>query len=388
MKIVIAPDSYKESLSALQVAQAIEDGFRQVFPAALYHKLPMADGGEGTVQAMLDALGGQRREATARSPLGETLSASYGLTADGVAVIEMAAASGLALLPPARRNPLLTGSHGTGDMIRDALDAGARRFVLGIGGSATNDGGAGMLQALGARLLDAEGRDLPAGGAALARLARLDLSGLDPRLAACRIDVACDVDNPLIGPRGASAVFGPQKGATPEMVAELDAALAHFAVLMEGASGVAAAGEAGAGAAGGMGAALLACLGGRLRSGSAIVAEAVGLDAALADADLALTGEGRIDSQSVQGKTPIGVARVAQRYGVPVLAIGGCLGAGSELTHAHGLDAVFAAVSRPCSQEQALAEAADNVSRAARNAAAALALGMRLSSQKRSKSGT
>ncbi|KMN35792.1 glycerate kinase [Chromobacterium sp. LK1] len=383
MKIVIAPDSYKESLSALHVAQAIEDGFREIFPAARYCKLPMADGGEGTVQAMLDALGGQWREALVRGPLGEAVSARYGLTVDGVAVIEMAAASGLALVPTARRNPLLTGSHGTGELIRAALDAGARRFVLGIGGSATNDGGAGMLQALGARLLDADGRELPPGGAALARLARLDLSGLEPRLAGCRIDVACDVDNPLTGPRGASAVFGPQKGATPAMVAELDAALAHFAARLEHEAGVAVTEVAGAGAAGGMGAALLACLGGQLRSGSAIVAEAVGLDASLADADLAVTGEGRIDGQSVQGKTPIGVARVARRYGVPVLAIGGCLGAGSELTHAHGLDAVFAAVSRPCSVEQALAEAGDNVRRAARNAAAALALGMKLSSQNR-----
>nr|HQV09451.1 glycerate kinase [Thauera sp.] len=251
MKIVIAPDSYKESLSALEVAQAVEAGFRQVFPDADYVLVPVADGGEGTVDAMVAATGGRKETVTVSGPLGEPVEAFYGLTGEGdTAVIEMAAASGLALVPPDRRNPLLTSSRGTGELIRAALDAGARRFILGIGGSATNDGGAGMVQALGARLLDLEGRELDGSGGDLARLERIDVSGLDPRVAECRIEVACDVDNPLTGARGASAVFGPQKGATPEMVQALDANLARFARIVERDLGVAVDAVPGAGAAG------------------------------------------------------------------------------------------------------------------------------------------
>ena len=233
MKIVIAPDSFKESLTAMAVASEIEAGFREFFPDAQYVKLPVADGGEGTVQAMIDASGGRRVEMQVTGPLGEPVSAFYGLMGDGAtAVIEMAAASGLELVPPARRNPLHTTSYGTGQLILNALDAGARRFVLGVGGSATNDGGAGMLQALGGRLLDAAGADLNAGGGALAALARIDLSALDPRIKDSVFDIACDVTNPLVGERGASAIFGPQKGATPEMVEQLDANLRHYAAII------------------------------------------------------------------------------------------------------------------------------------------------------------
>lgn len=378
MKIVIAPDSYKESLSALEVAQAIEAGFREIFPEAEYHKLPMADGGEGTVQAMLDAIGGRWLSARVRGPLGTPVEARYGLTDHGLAVIEMAAASGLAHLTPSQRNPLITSSHGTGELIRAALDAGARSFLLGIGGSATNDGGAGMLQALGLRLLDANGADLPPGGAALAQLESIDSSNLDPRLHACVFDIACDVVNPLTGPQGASAVFGPQKGATPSMVLQLDQCLLQFARVVKNSTGIEVDQVAGAGAAGGMGAALLAFMQGKLRSGSEIVAEAIGLAEAIQDADLVITGEGRIDSQTIQGKTPMGVARVAQRHACPVIAIGGCLSADSGVVHQHGLSATMAAVSRACSVQEALAEAAPNVQRTARNAAALLQLGMRL----------
>ena len=383
MKIVISPDSFKESLSALQVAAAIEAGFRAVFPDAYYRKLPVADGGEGTVQAMIDATGGRRVEHVVTGPLGEPVQAFYGhiegAGAEGaLAVIEMAAASGLELVPPTRRDPLVTTSRGTGELIGLALDAGARRFVLGVGGSATNDGGAGMLQALGARLLDAEGRALGPGGASLARLARIDVSGLDPRLQASQFHIACDVDNPLAGPRGASAVFGPQKGATPQMVAQLDAALAHYGALIARDFGREVADMPGAGAGGGIAAAMVVFLDGRLRPGVEIVAEAVGLDAAVRDADLVITGEGRIDGQTLSGKTPMGVARVAARHGKPVLAIGGGLAPDAGAVLEQGIEAVFAAVVRPCTVAEALAAAEDNLRHAARNVAAALRLGARL----------
>ena len=376
MKIVIAPDSYKESLSALEVAQAVEAGFRQVFPDADYVLVPVADGGEGTVDAMVAATGGRKETVTVSGPLGEPVEAFYGLTGDGdTAVIEMAAASGLALVPPDRRNPLLTSSRGTGELIRAALDAGARRFILGIGGSATNDGGAGMVQALGARLLDADGRDVEGSGGGLARLERIDVSALDPRLKECRIEVACDVDNPLTGPRGASAVFGPQKGATPEMVQVLDANLARFARIVERDLGVAVDQVPGAGAAGGMGAAMLAFFGATLKPGIEIVTAAVDLDAHVRDADLVITGEGRIDFQTVHGKTPIGVARVAKRHGKPVIGIAGSLGANVGVVHEHGIDAVFSVLSKPCTLDEALRDAAANVELTARNVAAVLRTG-------------
>ncbi|MCF8828512.1 glycerate kinase [Xanthomonas campestris] len=379
MKIVIAPDSYKESLSALEVATQIEAGFREVFPDWSYTKVPVADGGEGTVEALVAATGGRVIDCTVNGPLGTPVQAFFGLTGDGrTAVIEMAAASGLALVPPAQRAPLQASTAGVGELILAALDAGARRFIIGIGGSATNDGGAGMAQALGARLLDARNEPIGAGGGALAALARIETDGLDVRLQECHIEVACDVDNPLIGPMGASAVFGPQKGATPAMVRQLDANLQHYANLLERDLGLRLHGLPGGGAAGGLGAALVAFLGAQLRPGVEIVAQALGLDATIAQADLVLTGEGRIDSQSLHGKTPVGVARVAQRHGKPVIAIAGCLGNGAGLLHAHGIAAMFAVVHRACTVEQALAEAASNVRIAARNVAAALQVGMTL----------
>ncbi|MYM22003.1 glycerate kinase [Duganella sp. FT135W] len=380
MKIVIAPDSFKESLTAMAVANEIEAGFREIFPDAEYCKLPVADGGEGTVQAMIDASGGKLVALKVTGPLGEPVAAFYGLMGDGhTAVIEMAAASGLELVTPAQRNPLRTTSYGTGELIRHALNAGARRFVLGIGGSATNDGGAGMLQALGGRLLDAGGEDLAVGGGALAKLDRIDLSELDARIKDCVFDVACDVSNPLVGLQGASAIFGPQKGATPEMVAQLDDNLRHYAAIITRDLGLDVADVPGAGAGGGIGAGMMVFLGGSLRPGSEIVTAAVGLDAAVADADLVITGEGRIDGQTIHGKTPIGVARVAQRHGKPVIAIAGSLASGAAVVHDHGIDAVFAAVSRPCTVEEALANAALNVRSAARNIAATLRLGAQLS---------
>ena len=379
MKIVIAPDSYKESLSALEVATQIELGFKEIFPSAQYIKVPMADGGEGTVQAMVEATQGRRIEVEVTAPLGERITGFYGLTGNGqTAMIEMAAASGLALVPPAQRNPNVTTSYGTGELIVAALDAGARHLILGIGGSATNDGGAGMLQALGVKLLDAAGYELARGGAPLAQLARIDASGIDARLAQCQIEVACDVDNPLTGPRGASAIFGPQKGATPEMVQSLDAGLKHFAQIILRDLGVDVDAVAGAGAAGGMGAAMMAFLKGQLRPGCEIIAKAVGLDAAVQGADLVITGEGRIDHQTIFGKTPHGVATVAKRHGVPVIGIAGGLGTNAHVVHDHGIDAIFSVLSSICTLDDALADAEHNVRSAARNMAAVLAIGQRM----------
>ena len=378
MKIVIAPDSFKESLSALEVADAIEAGFRQVLPDATYVKLPMADGGEGTVQSLVDATGGRIVPVEVTAPLGNRVEGFLGLLGDGKrAVIEMAAASGLHLVPPERRNPLLTTSVGTGELILAALDLGVEHLILGIGGSATNDGGAGMMQALGARLLDKKGQALPPGGGALGQLERIDLSTLDPRLGKLHIEVACDVDNPLCGPQGASAVFGPQKGATPAMVSELDANLAHYAGCIEQELGKQVKKIAGAGAAGGMGAALVGLLGAELKPGIQIVIEALKLDEAVADADLVVTGEGRIDSQTIHGKTPIGVARCAKGFGKPVIGIAGCLSDDCAVVHEHGLDAVFAVVNRAMALPEALATARGNVELTARNVAALWRLGAR-----------
>jgi glycerate kinase len=382
MKIVIAPDSFKESLSAADVARHIVAGFKCIYPDADYVALPMADGGEGTVDALVTATGGRLVHATVTGPQSAPIAAFFGLIdRDRTAVIEIAAACGLAAVPPRRRNPLTTTTRGCGELILAALDQGCRHLILGLGGSATNDGGAGMLQALGARLCDTDGTSIGPGGGALARLAHIDLSGLDPRLQACRIDVACDVDNPLLGPDGASAVFGPQKGATPEQVAILDRNLAHYAALIERDQGLDVRTLPGGGAAGGMGAALSALLGARLRPGIDIVIEAAGLDSALLDADLLITGEGRIDGQTVRGKTPCGVARAARRHRVPVVAIAGCLARDAGLVHEHGIDSVFSVLYRPCALTEALSEAADNLLLTARNIAALHRLAWRASTR-------
>ncbi|XHA15752.1 glycerate kinase [Citrobacter farmeri] len=379
MKIVIAPDSYKESLSALEVANAIEQGFREIWPDADYVKLPVADGGEGTVEAMVEATTGRIVEVDVTGPLGEPVTAFYGLSGDErTAFIEMAAASGLEQVPVALRDPLKTTSWGTGELIRHALDAGVDHIIIGLGGSATNDGGAGMVQALGAKLLDAQQNEIGKGGAALDALAQIDISRLDPRLAACRIEVACDVTNPLIGKEGASAVFGPQKGATAETIDRLDTALAHYAQIIARDLEVDVLELAGGGAAGGMGAALYAFCGAQLRRGIEIVTDALQLDACVADADLVITGEGRIDSQTIHGKVPVGVAKVAKRYNKPVIGIAGSLTADVGIVHEHGLDAVFSVIYTICTLDDALKSAAENVRMTARNVAATLKMGQTL----------
>lgn len=339
MKIVIAPDSFKESLTAAEVAEALAAGARDACPDAAIDVCPMADGGEGTVAAMVAATGGQTRAARVAGPLGDHVQAEFGLlggaaAAGGgkVAVIEMAAASGLNLVPPARRDPMRTTTYGTGELIRAALDAGAVEVLIGIGGSATVDGGCGCAQALGVAFTDAAGEPCVCGlaGGGLAGIQRVLLAGRDPRVASVRIRVACDVTNPLTGPNGAAAVYAPQKGATAEMVGQLEAALAHLAEVIRRDLGVDVEHLPGAGAAGGLGAGLVAFLGAELQRGVEIVAEAVGLARRLAGADLCLTGEGKLDGQSLSGKTAVGVARVAREAAVPVLCIPGQAEAGLD----------------------------------------------------------
>ena len=376
MKIIIAPDSYKESLTAMEVATAIEAGFRQVMPTAEYIKLPMADGGEGTVQSLVDASNGSIIEHQVTGPLGEQVPAFFGIMGDDkTAVIEMAAASGLHLVSPNLRNPMLTTSYGTGELILAALDHGVDHIIVGIGGSATNDGGIGMAQALGVQLLDNKGQALGFGGQALAQLASIDITTVDPRLAHIKLEVACDVDNPLCGKKGASHIFGPQKGATPAMVAELDQHLDHYAAIIKRDLAIDVKDMAGAGAAGGMGAALLGLFNAQLRSGIEIVIDAVHLGDIIKDADLVITGEGRIDSQTIHGKTPIGVARTAKKYHKPVIGIAGCLSQDCGVVYDHGIDAVFSVVPAAMSLEHAFNNAAVNVELTARNIAAIYCLG-------------
>ncbi|MEE4705025.1 glycerate kinase [Pseudomonas alliivorans] len=358
MKIVIAPDSFKDSLSAQAVANAIASGLAEVWPDAELIKCPMADGGEGTIEALLDACKGQWMSAQVSGPLGDRLEAHWGWLAQSrTAIIEMAMASGLQLLTLTQRDACQTSTAGTGQLISAALDAGAQRVILAIGGSATNDGGSGMISALGARFLDRDDRPLPGGGLALADLARIDLSGLDPRLAGVRVEIAADVDNPLCGPNGASHIFGPQKGASPDQVLALDAALAHFADHSARTLGHDLRDSPGSGAAGGMGFAAKAYLNASFRAGVEVVADLTGLEQALRGADLVITGEGRFDAQTLRGKTPLGVARVAQRQQVPVIVLAGTLGEGYEQLYQHGISAAFALTSGPMDLEKACREA-------------------------------
>ena len=366
MKLVIAPDSFKESLSAPGVASAIARGWQSIYPEADIQLCPMADGGEGTVEAVLAATGGECRELQVCGPLGDPVLAHWGWLPDAQAVIEMAAASGLHWVAPTQRDARITTTRGTGELILAALDAGARRIILGIGGSATNDAGAGLLEALGVRLLDGAGHPVAPGGAALLDVQRIDLTGLDPRLAQVEVLVAADVDNPLCGPRGASHVCGPQKGASPEQVQQLDKALGHFADVMAAALGEDHRDIPGVGAAGGLGFAAKAVLGASFRPGIELVAELSGLADAVQGADLVITGEGRLDGQSLHGKTPVGVARIARAAGVPVIALAGSLGEGYQSLYEAGIDAAFSLTPGPISLQQAMTDAGQQLqSRAA-----------------------
>ncbi len=370
MKIVIAPDSFKESLTALEVADAIEQGFKKFYPHADYVRIPMADGGEGTVQSLVDALKGKVVERSVTAPLGNKIQAFFGISGDNqTAVIEMAAASGLHLVSPAQRNPLKTTSFGTGELIKAALDLGVKKIILGIGGSATNDAGAGMLQALGVQLLDANNQQIGLGGENLSLISKIDLSKLDSRLQQVEILVACDVDNPLCGEKGASAVFGPQKGATPEIVQQLDRALFHFSDIVQQDLDLNIHDQAGAGAAGGMGGGLLLLPNVQLKAGVQIIIDAVNLNEQVKDADLVITGEGRMDSQTVHGKTPIGVAKAAKLFNKPVIAIVGSLKDDYEVVYEHGIDAVFPIIRQLKSLDETLKLGRENLISTAQNIA-------------------
>lgn len=377
LTIVVAPQAFKGSLDAPEVAQAIARGVRQVLRDARLIILPVADGGEGTVRALVEASGGRTVTTRVVGPLEKPVNAEWGILGDGVtAVIEMAAASGLPLIPRSERNPMRTTTFGTGELIRSALDHGVRKLIVGIGGSATNDGGAGMAQALGARLLDSAGNELPRGGGQLGKLERIDTSGLDPRLRDLDVEVACDVANPLCGPEGASAVYGPQKGADATMVRTLDAALQHYADVIERDVGKSVCDNPGAGAAGGLGAGLLAFADATLSPGVKIVFEAIDLDGKLRGADLVITGEGRMDSQDIYGKAPMEVAKRAKAVGIPSIAIVGSTGRDYRIVFDHGLDAVIGTVNRPMSLDRAVGESAKLITEAAMRATRLVCVGM------------
>jgi glycerate kinase len=357
MRIVIAPDSFKESLSALDVAHAIAAGVRDVAPNADVVCIPMADGGEGSLDSLLAACEGERRKARVKNANAHTAEADWGWLGEARAFIEIATAAGLAQISPTQRNALTATSYGVGQLIIEALDAGARHITVGLGGSACNDGGAGMLQALGAQLLDSHGTSLPLGGGALSQLHSIVLDELDPRLAQTTFEIAMDVNNPLCGPQGASAVFGPQKGASAQQVDQLDAALAHFAKVCTATVHKDESQTPGVGAAGGLGFGIKTFFNATFKPGVELLAELAGLPQAMVGADLVFTGEGRMDAQTLHGKTPAGVARCAQQLGVPVIAIVGSLGDGYQALYDIGLTAAFSLAPGPITLEQACQDA-------------------------------
>ena len=365
MKIVIAPDSFKGCLNALNVAHAMRRGVQRVFPDSLIEMIPMADGGEGTVDAILCAVRGEKIEINVTDPLGRSIMATYALIDEGeTAIIEMAAASGLTLLSKQERNPSVTSTQGTGLLIKNALDRGVKKILLGIGGSATNDGGAGLAVALGVRLLDSMGNVLPQGGAALADLVNIDMSGLDPRLAKVRIEVACDVENPLCGPEGASVVYGPQKGANTKDIQLMDKALQRLGEVLSEIAGTNLLELAGGGAAGGLGAGVVGFLGAQLRPGSQMVLEVANADEKIKQADLVLTGEGRTDFQTAYGKVPVGVSALARKYAVPVLVISGSVEGAPDFLAYTGIATCFSVAEGPTTLEEALLKAEQQLERA------------------------
>ncbi|MBQ8351553.1 MAG: glycerate kinase [Clostridia bacterium] len=367
MKVIVAIDSFKGSLSSREAGEAIKAGILAADASAAVTVLPLADGGEGTVDAIVSATGGRMRTVTVCDPLGRPVDAVYGILPSGAAVIEMAAASGMTLLSSEERDPLSATTYGVGELIADAISQGCRRFLLGIGGSATNDGGVGMLQALGFSFVDQNGCEIPRGARGLASLAAIRMAGVMPQLGECSFTVACDVKNPLCGAQGCSAIYGPQKGATPETVTEMDAYLCHYAAVTRTVMPQADPDFPGAGAAGGMGFAMLSYLGGRLVPGIELVMAETGLETLVREADLVITGEGRLDAQSAMGKTPVGVARLAKTYNKPVVALCGCVGDGAEACLAQGIDAFFPILQTPCTLFEAMEREAakQNLSRTA-----------------------
>ncbi len=372
MKIVIAPDSFKGSLTAKQAAEAIHTGLKRVFPDADYEIVPMADGGEGTVQSLVDATQGSFRQARVLNPLGETVSAEYGLLGDQqTAVIEMAAASGIQFVNNETKNPLVTTTYGTGQLMLDAMHHGAREIIIGIGGSATTDGGQGMAEALGVKFLDATGNPISRGGGGLADLATIDVSGVDPLVAQTKVRIASDVTNPLVGSTGSAAVFGPQKGATPEMVKVLDANLAHYAAVIKTTLGKDLADFPGAGAAGGLGAGLLAFTDSNMEKGVEIVVRETHLKERAVNADYAFTGEGAIDFQTQYGKTPMGTAQAVKAASphAKVIGVAGNVGAGIDQLYDLGIDAIFGILPGIVDLPTAIATGQENLARTAENIA-------------------
>lgn len=378
MKIVIAPDSFKESMTALEAATAIEEGFKLVLPEADYIKVPMADGGEGTVQSIIDATGGTLKTLTVTGPLQTPVEAFYGISGDRkIAVIEMAASSGLDKVPFDKRNPLNTTTYGFGELIKDALDEGVSEILLGIGGSATNDGGAGMIMSLGGRLLDKDHNPITPNGKGLKDLAYIDNTQMHPRIKEVTIRVACDVDNPLTGEHGASYIYGPQKGGTEEQLKQLDANLSHYADLINTFLGKDIKSIPGSGAAGGLGAGIMAFLEGKLERGGDLLVDILDLETRIKGADLVITGEGGINHQTIYGKTPIAVSKIAKQNGVPTIALAGCLNDGHESIFEEGIDAVFSIIPEFTSLEDALQNGYHNLKHTARNCASLIKIGMK-----------
>ncbi|HZG71089.1 MAG TPA: glycerate kinase [Chondromyces sp.] len=358
MKIVIAPDSFKGSLSAVDVSVSIEKGIKRAFPDAETVLLPIADGGEGTMDTLVAATGGQKRKIRVTGPLGQAVEAEYGILGDQeTCVIEMASASGLAHIPQGQLNPLAATTYGTGELIKQALDAGFKSFILALGGSATNDGGAGMLQALGLRLLDNQGEEISFGGAELARVSSIDTDGFDPRISQSTFLIASDVQNPLVGPDGASHVFGPQKGASAEQVKLLDGCLTHWADKVEEVMGIRLHDLSGAGAAGGIGGAFMAFFPSKMRRGIDVVIEHTKLDQALIGADLVITGEGQVDFQTAYGKTPMGVAQAGKRQNIPTIILAGSVGKGIDALYQYGVVSVHSIINQPMTLKEAMEQA-------------------------------
>lgn len=353
MRVLIAPDSFKGSMSSAEAGARMASGLRAALSSVEIERVLLADGGEGTVDALIEACGGKKVTRRVTGPLGEPVEAAYGLLADGRVVLEVAAASGLPLIPKEDRDPWRATSRGTGELLRDALKHDPPEMVIGLGGSATVDGGIGLLQALGVRILDGKGRDVPPGGRALGMVERIDATGIDPRIFHTRIVVACDVDNPLTGPEGAVPVFALQKGAGPEMLPRLEAGMEHYARQLD-AAGKSVSRMPGGGAAGGLGAALVAFCGAKLVPGFPLIAQMIGLEEKVAASDLVLTGEGRMDGQSLHGKAPVGLARMSKRHGVPVVAFAGAVGEDVERLEAEGIAAVIPIVDGPIPPEEAM----------------------------------
>lgn len=373
MKIVIAPDSFKESMTALEAATAIEEGFKEIIPDAEYTKVPMADGGEGTVQTVIDATGGTMKKIRVTGPLFEPVEASYGLSGDKkLAVIEMASSSGLETIKEDQKNPLKTTTLGFGELIFDALETGVDELLLGIGGSATNDGGVGMVMALGGKLLDKNNKSISPTGAGLKELASINLSDLHPRLKEISIRVASDIDNPLTGKNGAAYIYGPQKGATPKQVKILDDNLRQYAHVIHTELDKEVEKIPGAGAAGGLGAGLIAFLNAELQRGGDLLVEILDLENKIKNADLVITGEGNINHQTIFGKTPVAVSKVANKYEVPVIAIAGSLTKGYESVYEEGISSVFSIIPRLSSLETVLSEGKINIKETAKNIASVL----------------